>query len=118
MFDLAFLTLDVLEWSRERVSAWREGGGQGFADEDALRSAASVAGVEPTPRLARIPAERLPTALEETHEWLRGTLPATLVGLDAAALGRPEGVVLRTRDRSVIAKARFQDYERTLKRKR
>lgn len=118
MFDLAYLTPDVLSWSRERVSAWRESGGQSFADEDALRSAASVAGIELTPRLARIPAAHLPTTLEQTHEWLRRTLPATLVGLDTAALGRPEGIVLRTTDRSVIAKARFQDYERTLKRKR
>ncbi|WP_281186142.1 hypothetical protein [Micromonospora peucetia] len=29
----------------------------------------------------------------------------------------PKGWVLRAADRSVIAKARFQDYERTLKRR-
>ena len=32
-------------------------------------------------------------------------------------MGAAEGIVLRTPDRSVIAKARFQDYERTLKRR-
>jgi hypothetical protein len=31
--------------------------------------------------------------------------------------GRAEGLVLRTSDRAVIAKAKFQDYERTLKRR-
>ena len=118
MFDLAYVDSDVLGWDRARVSAWRESGGQGFADEGALRTAAADAGIELTPRLARIPAGALPTTLEQTHAWLRETLPGTLVGLDAAALGRAEGIVLRTADRAVIAKARFQDYERTLKRKR
>ncbi|MCX4390586.1 hypothetical protein OG777_27200 [Micromonospora peucetia] len=32
-------------------------------------------------------------------------------------MARAEGLVLRAADRSVIAKARFQDYERTLKRR-
>lgn len=117
MFDLAYVDPDVLGWDRARVSAWRENGGQGFADEEALRAAAGGAGIELTPRLARIPAGSLPTTLEQTHAWLRETLPGTLVGLDPAALGRAEGIVLRTADRAVIAKARFQDYERTLKRK-
>jgi hypothetical protein len=44
-------------------------------------------------------------------------LPGTRVALDGGAGGRAEGVVLRTADRSVIAKARFQDYRRTLKRR-
>lgn len=41
-------------------------------------------------------------------------LPATQVALSDNALGRAEGVVLRTKDRSRIAKARFEDYARTL----
>lgn len=117
MFDLAFVSPEVLGWDRARISAWRENGGQSFADETTLASAASLAGIELTPRLASLEADTLPTTLEQTHTWLRETLPATLVGLDAAALGRAEGIVLRTTDRAVIAKARFQDYERTLKRK-
>lgn len=118
MFDLAYVDPGILGWDRARISAWRENGGQRFADEEALGAAASAAGIELTPRLARLPAGSLPTTLEQTHTWLSETLPATLVGLDAAALGRAEGIVLRTTDRAVIAKARFQDYERTLKRKR
>ncbi|WP_284706371.1 hypothetical protein [Micromonospora phytophila] len=38
------------------------------------------------------------------------------MALDGAP-GRSEGLVLRAADRSVIAKARFQDYERTIKRR-
>lgn len=44
-------------------------------------------------------------------------LPTTRVALDDEAGGLPEGIVVRTATRSVIAKARFQDYERTLKRR-
>ena len=51
------------------------------------------------------------------HELLTASLPTTLVGLDGTD-GRAEGLVLRAPDRSVIAKARFQDYERTLRRRR
>jgi hypothetical protein len=118
MFDLAYLDPEVLGWDRPRISAWRDGGGQGFAAEDALRAAAAVAGIALTPRLAAVPAASLPSGLAQTHDWLGAVLPGTLVGLDATALGRAEGVVLRTADRAVIAKARFQDYERTLKPRR
>jgi hypothetical protein len=38
----------------------------------------------------------------------------TRAGLDRAA-GRPEGLVVRNKDRSKIAKLRFEDYERTLR---
>jgi hypothetical protein len=50
--------------------------------------------------------------------FLRAHLAETLCRLDDAAGGKPEGIVLRSPDRSTIAKARFEDYERTLKRKR
>jgi hypothetical protein len=49
------------------------------------------------------------------HKFLTATLPGTLAALDEDAGGRAEGIVLRSEDRSVIAKARFQDYERALK---
>jgi hypothetical protein len=116
MFDLALIPLDVLGWDRGEIAAWREGGGQPFASEAVLGRVAGAAGIGLTPRLATIPAAALPTSVADTHAWLTGTLPATLVGLDADAGGRAEGIVLRTADRGVIAKARFQDYERTLKR--
>jgi len=43
-------------------------------------------------------------------------IPATLVALDSAAGGNPEGLVMRTVDRSRIAKIRFEDYQRHPKR--
>ncbi|WP_430787403.1 hypothetical protein [Actinoplanes sp. G11-F43] len=41
----------------------------------------------------------------------------TLVALDDSGQGATEGIVLRAGDRSVIGKLRFQDCERTRKRK-
>lgn len=117
LFDIACVLPDVLDWPREQISSWREGSGQRFYAEGALRRAADAEGIELTPRLATLPADELPATVESTHGWLSVTLPKTLVALDDSAGGRPEGIVLRTKDRSVIAKARFQDYERTLKRR-
>jgi hypothetical protein len=117
MFDLASIPMEVVGWDRARISAWRDAGGQSFANEDALQRAAEAGKIDLAPRLARIPARDIPVTLADTRAWLSETLPGSLVGLDAGALGRPEGIVLRTTDRAVIAKARFQDYERTHKRK-
>lgn len=115
MFDLAYIPLDVLDWDREKIAAWRDGGGQAFATEAVLQRASELEGIELTPRLATVFAGTLPASLALTHGLLNEMLPKTFVALDEGAGGRAEGIVLRTTDRSVIAKARFQDYERTLK---
>lgn len=118
LFDIACLLPDVLEWDRAQISSWRDGGGQRFCNEATLQRAATAEGIELTPRLATLDAAKVPTGIQETHDWLSAYLPATNVALDDSAGGQPEGIVLRTTDRSVIAKARFQDYRRTLKRRR
>jgi hypothetical protein len=117
MFDLAFVPLEVLDWEREHIAAWRDNYGQPFATESTLQRAAETEGIELTPRLATVPAEELPTSIDAAHGWLTGLLPGTLAALDEEGAGRAEGIVLRSADRSVIAKARFQDYERTLNRR-
>ena len=117
LFDLAVLTPDVLDQDQARISAWREGGGQQFCTEDALQRAAAADGIALTPRLGVLPPGALPTSVEATHAWLAATLPGTHVALDESAGGSPEGIVLRTPDRATIAKARFQDYARTLRRR-
>lgn len=102
-----------LSWPAERIAKWREDGGQPFADEAALQAS----GFELTPRLFTVDATELPAEIEKTSAWLGERLPATLVALDPGAGAGAEGIVLRTPDRSVIAKARFADYARTLKRR-
>lgn len=115
LFDVAVLDDlgERLTWTPQRISAWRESGGQTYLTEDELRAV----GLDLTPRLFTVDATDLPATIEGMHGFLGEWLPRTLVALDESGQGDAEGVVLRTADRSVIAKARFQDYTRTLKRR-
>ncbi|OEV11544.1 RNA ligase family protein [Streptomyces nanshensis] len=117
LFDAATIPLDTLDQPRAAISSWREESGQRFHTEDELALTAKKENIELTPRLATIAASNLPTGIEETQDFLTRHLATTHVALDDGAGGRPEGIVLRTTTRTVIAKARFQDYQRTLKRR-
>lgn len=114
VFDVSEIAVSDTEGELGEISGWREAGGQQFVDEDRLVEFAATASLELTPRI--VPDAELPTSIEATHEWLKRQIPETLVALDAEAGGRPEGLVVRTRDRSTIAKIRFEDYGRHEKR--
>ncbi len=115
MFDVAIIPVEVLFWSLLRISQWRDTGGQHFLSEQELSHVADREGVDLTPRLATVDSAELPTSIEGMNAFLARRLPTTLAALDEGGGASPEGVVLRSADRSVIAKARFQDYARTLK---
>ena len=115
LFDVSRTPVGRLDNEVEQLSAWRESGGQRFLNEAELTRFAERAGVELTPRIEL--QEDLPSGIDETHEWLKGHLSVTHVALDDKAEGRPEGVVVRTSDRSHIAKIRFDDYARHERRK-
>ncbi|WP_435109805.1 RNA ligase family protein [Nocardiopsis synnemataformans] len=117
LFDVATVAFHVLSWTRERISSWREDQGQLFHEEEELIEHAAEDGLEMAPHVCTISASDLPTDIEGMNEFLGKALPSTQAALDGNAGGTPEGIVLRTTDRSVIAKARFQDYRRTLKRR-
>ncbi|MER7280497.1 RNA ligase family protein [Dactylosporangium sp. NPDC000244] len=107
-----------LEWQSQQIASWRDGGGQSFVGEDELAKFAVEAGLPVAPRLLdEFYADALPRSVGDMHSMLVDVLPETRVWLDDKAGGRPEGIVFRTPDRKVIAKARYQDYERTLKRR-
>ncbi len=117
LFDVAEVgdLQERLDWPAQRIAAWRDGGGQSYATEEELQA---VTAFDLTPRLFTVDGAQLPADVAGMHAFLGERLPETLVALDDSGQGRPEGIVLRAPDRSVIAKARFQDYERTLKRRR
>ena len=54
------------------------------------------------------------TGFEEVLSAMKQALPETLVTLSDDALKKPEGIVVRTNDRSRIFKLRFEEYERTI----
>lgn len=107
--------IDMLNWDLESFSGWRERGGTPFVSTEKLSSIAQIAGFKMVPHIAKINALDLPKTLEDTLEWLNSLVPQTYAALDEKALKKPEGVVIRNSDRKTIAKIRFQDYERTLK---
>jgi hypothetical protein len=118
LFDVAFIEdyADLLAWPAEKIAHWRDNGGQQYVDADRLVRIAQEIGVDAVPALFDTDASTLPTDIEATyqfllrHEWTR-------CKLDDGAAGIPEGVVVRSPDRSRIAKIRREDYERTLKRR-
>jgi hypothetical protein len=117
LFDVAVITNIAMLFTKslQQLAVWRDNGGQTFLDEDQLGKASIEFGLELTPRLATV--EALPISIEETYEFLKALLPKTKVVLDEGAGGRAEGIVARTYNRSVIAKIRFEDYERHAKRR-
>jgi hypothetical protein len=108
----------LLARSQAELSAWRESGGQPFVAEGQLTQLAAQGGLDLTPRVAEFTAEDLPHDVAGVHAFLQRTLDRTRAALDADAGGRPEGLVVRALDRSRIAKLRFEDYERTLRRRK
>lgn len=117
LFDVAFIDPAILDKEREEIASWRDHGGQRWATESTLQRGAEFFSIPLTPRLGTVMSDSLPTTLEGTQDWLRVALPGTQVALSDNALRNAEGIVLRTKDRSRIAKARFEDYARTLKRR-
>jgi len=112
LFDVMELPEDalrtVLSWNVEEIAAWREGGGQPFWDSRSLESL----GLPLTPQLAIDGG--VPMGHQAVLDWMTALLPQSLCTLDDTGLGGPEGLIVRNRDRSRIAKIRFQDYRRTL----
>ena len=116
LFDVALVPLEVLQRPVTEISSWRQNGGQGFFNESMLRRFADAEGFALTPRLDVLDAQDLPTSLDGMDRLLRKTdYRMGEVVLDEGAGAVPEGVVVRTLDRRTIAKARLQDYERTLR---
>jgi len=116
LLDAFHLTHDkfseVMDMAPEKISGWRERGGQPFLHEDQLQDIAKQFPLELTPR---IPIDQVPTGHQEVLDWMKERLPETQCRLDPGAGGKPEGLVVRTRDRKKIAKIKYRDYERTLR---
>lgn len=120
LFDVALLADASALMSRpvEQIGAWRENGGQRFAAEPELQRLVTAAGQALTPRVTEMEAEDLPQSVQESLEFLEEVLPKSHTTLDARAGGRPEGVVVRSPDRSTISKLRFRDYQELCKGKK
>jgi hypothetical protein len=115
LFDVCRVPNVILEMPREAISGWRQRGGQKWQEEKFLQYTALEAGLDLVPRISEINARDMPVTIDDTAKFLNILLPRTGVALDDTGMGRGEGIVFRIPDRSVIVKARFEDYERTLR---
>lgn len=113
IFDIAHVAPDIFLTDPETASIWRKSGGQRWMPWDQVKAlVGGLDGVETVPEVGRCHFVDLPTEHRATLDWLERMTPKTRCGLTEQ--GPAEGMVLRSPDRSTIAKARFQDYRRTL----
>ena len=105
---------DLVEMPREQISSWRENGGQPFAHEVRIRELAAIWKQEVTPRLC---SASIPIDVPDTLKWLQYQMPrmGSKAILDTQGKGMPEGVVIRTPDRQRIAKIRYEDYNKYMR---
>lgn len=122
LFDVVQYTkadMMMLSFKKDEISRWREhetpnglSYGQHFLLRDEAREEFAEFDFVP-----EVPFELGDMSHETIYRNMKKFLPETLVALTDNALKQPEGLVLRNKDRSKIVKIRFEDYERTFKRK-
>ena len=117
LFDVAFIPTDILDLPVQRIATWRQNWGQQFVLWSELLEIEAKEGLTLVPPLANLEPSELPVSIEDTYTFLKEYAPATRALLDELGRGRSEGVVFRSRDRYTITKARFSDYERTLRKR-
>jgi hypothetical protein len=99
---------NLLSQSPEQIGEWRENNQQPFFSEAALLGL----GIPVNPRLLGNHPPINPTA---THTWMKQILPKSKASLNYQAAGKPNGILIRTPNRSKIAKLSFAEYEKLLK---
>lgn len=114
VFDIAHIegVEEKLTWPREKISSWREHGGQEFFAVDTLKAAVERIGLDAVPFLLATNTS-LPRTFLGANNWL-GSLVSYTRCDPSVWRGRAEGAVVRTHDRKTIAKLRFEDYRRAL----
>lgn len=115
LFDIASFenVTEYLSWPIETFSGWRDHGGQTFLSQVQPADFADACKVELVPLLFKIDAGSMPKTVEDTKCFMDTHARETEVNLSGVSGGKAEGIVVRTNDRRVIAKMRFEDYERT-----
>lgn len=113
VFDVAEVPMEILMLPRDEIAAWRQHGGQEFWHHTTLTG--TFGPTELVPYWAPRSGGVLPTGIADTYAWMQAELPTTDAGLDEGATMAPEGLVVRTPDRTRIAKLRFENYARTLR---
>lgn len=96
---------------KDRISQWRENGGQCYFTEEMINDFVDKYSIQRVPYLETLNGNDLPVNLAGTFVYLK-QFEKSMAGIDFTD-GRAEGIVVRTPDRKLIRKIRFEDYERT-----
>ncbi len=126
----SYRVFDIIQWTMDEfinimesipvasLSTWRDNGNQAFLNTNALAEFCKQNDIERTPIIATMQGMSIPVDAAETLEWMGKIIPVSKATLDSASreenqkFARPEGLVIRTQDRSFIRKLRFQDYQK------
>jgi hypothetical protein len=117
VFDIAYIPFDEFnhlngnDFHISAVASWRDHGGQTFLSTEQRTEVCKILGLETVPFLFTMKSDDLPITFEEAKAFL-DKYSVTRAGMGANGLA--EGVVIRTKDRNIIAKIREEDIRRTL----
>ena len=110
----------ILDKDIQEISRFKSTSNKYWYDYDMLSAVCYEYNLERTPMLCRINEMLLPTNIDDTYTWLQDfALSKAVIGEKEEGVvynpkfGLAEGVVIRDKDRTHIAKLRFEDYERT-----
>ncbi len=123
LFDVAQYSksdMMMLNFERDEISRWREhetSEGIAYGQDFLPRNEAKVECAE-FDFVPEVPFDLGDMSHETIYRNMKKFLPETLVALTDTALKQPEGLVIRNMNRTKIVKIRFEDYERTFKRKK
>ena len=113
IYDVANINLSILDEPLEKISAWREHGGQDFLNIQAFKNFALHYKIKTVPYISVIKGSDMPLDRISTYKFLQSFID-TQAGINNH--GKAEGIVVRSFNRNLIRKIRFEDYERTAKR--
>ena len=113
LFDIASVDTSILNEPLTQISSWRGCGGQNFLNVEMMKIIADEYNIQTVPYLAVVKGCNIPSDRVLMLKYLQ-EFSKTQAGINNN--GRSEGIVIRTFDRSLIRKIRFEDYERTARR--
>ena len=123
VFDIVQIPINdvhkILSMDIAQIASWRDHMHQPFVDTDTLAAFCKEFNIMRTPVIKEVMGSEVPTDYKETLKWMQDFATSTAV-LDVPENGtktnqmyaRAEGVILRTKDRSMIRKFRFEEYQK------
>ncbi|ADO55623.1 RNA ligase family protein [Paenibacillus polymyxa] len=116
VFDVFSLTWEQFNGLMNRdvsaIASWRDNGGQPFYNETEKRRLVDGFKLDASPIVDHLSSDLFPESIDDVYTYLK-RYGFTKVGIDV--IGKSEGIIVRTENRSMIRKVRFEDYERTLR---